>query len=103
MVPEALWRIRKMNGWSARNTGVGGGIDVIVMTIPVAAAASVPFSFTSTKAWCATSEILIRAAPAESLIPVNPPGRNAAGTDPSAAGHRQKPGPRRARGRGARA
>ena len=46
--------MKKMNGWSARKTGGGGGgfigIALAVTATMVAAAASVPSSFTSTYA-----------------------------------------------------
>ena len=45
--PLRLSRIMNTNGWSARNIG---GIDTTDIPTPVAAAASVPSSFTSTKA-----------------------------------------------------
>ena len=49
MLPVRLSLIRNKNGWSARKTGVGvGPTDVSLITTPVAAAASVPSSLTST-------------------------------------------------------
>lgn len=46
---DSLSRMRNMNGWSAMKVGIFlGMIEVILITTPVAAAASVPFSFTST-------------------------------------------------------
>src|ERR1035441_4828262 len=60
MPPERLSRIRKTNGWSARNSGggVGSGARIAIPTIAtaVAAAASVPTSFTSIKALWITAE-----------------------------------------------
>ncbi len=48
-LPEWLSRIKNTNGWSARKTGISlGRTDVMPITTPVAAAASVPSSFTST-------------------------------------------------------
>ena len=47
MLSEALSRMKKTKGWSARKTG---GIDLVLITAAVAAAASVPSSFTSAKA-----------------------------------------------------
>ena len=54
---EALSLIIKINGLSARKTGGGIGIDIKDIPTPVAAAASVPSSFTSTNALCITAEI----------------------------------------------
>jgi len=50
MLPETSSRIRNRNGWSALNTGGGSDMETAVRVIctAVAAAASVPFSFTST-------------------------------------------------------
>ena len=49
ILPEWTSRIRKMKGWSARKTGtVSGPTDRSVIVTPVAAAASVPSSLTST-------------------------------------------------------
>ena len=49
MLPEWLSRIINRNGWSARKTGIRvGPIDVSFIVTAVAAAASVPSSFTST-------------------------------------------------------
>ena len=45
IVPVVLSWIMYMNGWSARNTGVSIAMAGITV-MPVAAAASVPFSFT---------------------------------------------------------
>ena len=55
MLPVGLWRITNRNGWSARKTGGGGGggpggAAPGAMITAVAAAASVPFSLTSTNA-----------------------------------------------------
>merc|ERR1711936_1473882 len=41
-----LWNERK--GWSARNCSGGSGMERIIITAPVAAAASLPSSLTST-------------------------------------------------------
>jgi len=50
-LPERLSRIKNKNGWSARKTGIFvGPTEVRPTTTPVAAAASVPSSFTSTYA-----------------------------------------------------
>src|SRR5262245_56299649 len=51
-MPVCISRMPKRNGWSARNCGTGEtpGAPAKVMATPVAAAASVPSSFTSTKA-----------------------------------------------------
>ena len=50
MLPETSSRIRNRKGWSALNTGGGSGMETAprVIITAVAAAASVPFSFTST-------------------------------------------------------
>src|SRR5208283_1672965 len=54
---DSLCRIRNTNGWSARNIGSDGnflGIIPVRPIITVVAAASVPFSFVSTKTLCIT-------------------------------------------------
>src|SRR5438309_1312654 len=56
MLPERLSRIKNTNGWSARKVGMIGA-DVRLMPTPVAAAASVPSSLTSTNALCTTTSI----------------------------------------------
>jgi hypothetical protein len=53
--PDFLARIRNRNGWSARKTFGAMGMEVARIMTPVAAAASVPFSSTCTKALCTTS------------------------------------------------
>lgn len=54
MLLVALWRMKNRNGWSAIKGGGGLGKERSIMTAAVAAAASVPSSFTSTKALCTT-------------------------------------------------
>ena len=59
-LPERMSRIRKIKGWSARKTGgfvFGGATDLTPTTTPVAAAASVPASLTSTQALWNTPEM----------------------------------------------
>jgi len=50
MFPLESSCIKNTNGWSALKTGGGSLTDSVDKTITVAAAASVPSSFTSTKA-----------------------------------------------------
>jgi hypothetical protein len=51
MPPECVSRMRKMNGWSARNTtGFPGRMAIGLIATPVAAAASVPSSVSSRNA-----------------------------------------------------
>ena len=59
--PLALCRIRNKKGWSTLNVGPAGRSALSqCMTPPVAAAASVPFSSTRTKALWNTSRITTR-------------------------------------------
>src|ERR1035441_9478527 len=60
-LPDRVSRMQKANGWSARKTGGGAGglMGMALAATPttVAAAASVPSSFTSTHALWNTAEI----------------------------------------------
>ena len=50
-IPVSLSLRKKRKGRSALNSSGGIGIDLIIITAPVAAAASLPSSFTSMKAF----------------------------------------------------